>query len=84
MMPREKKTAENETESTKSTSKTKLPKGKTKSDENSKIVLLEKRLHEVETKLHTLVTVIHGDFRRGNLQGPEGLASKLRKAQLLS
>ena len=50
----------------------------------SKLSSIEKRLKETEDKLEALITIMHNDFNRGQLQGPEGLASKLRRAGLLS
>ncbi len=50
---------------------------------STKVADLEKRLNETEQKLNSLINVIHNDLHRGQLQGPEGLASKLRKAGLL-
>ena len=53
------------------------------SEASSKVADLEKRLNETEQKLNSLIMVMHNDLHRGQLQGPEGLASKLRKAGLL-
>jgi len=50
----------------------------------SKISSIEQRLKETEEKLEALITIMHNDLHRGQLQGPEGLAAKLRKAGLLS
>jgi hypothetical protein len=54
------------------------------SEASQKISALEARLDTSEKLLSTLITVIHNDLQRGQLQGPEGLAAKLRKAGLLS
>jgi len=62
---------------------TKPPVPKSVSEAASRVSDLEKRLNETEQKLNNLITVMHNDLHRGQLQGPEGLASKLRKAGLL-
>ena len=45
---------------------------------------IEKRLAETEKRLNELISIIHNDLYRGQKEGPEGLAAKLRKAGLLS
>ena len=97
-MPRAKKTTE--AEAAKPATKPKVTKPKatkarvkaatkptaptTVSAATSKVAALEKRLNETEQKLNSLISVMHNDLHRGQLQGPEGLASKLRKAGLLA
>ena len=65
------------------TPKVTTPTPKSVSEASSKVADLEKRLNETEQKLNSLIMVMHNDLHRGQLQGPEGLASKLRKAGLL-
>ena len=97
-MPRAKKTSEDKTVAAKPATKPKITKSKSKStpkttvskpakstsSPSSKLASIEKRLHETEEKLNSLITIIHNDLQRGQLKGPEGLASKLRRAGLLS
>ena len=92
-MPRAKKTTDAEPvkPSAKAAAKPKAakpkPKAKTPTSTTSaaaKVASLEKRLNETEDKLNSLINIIHNDLDRGQRQGPEGLASKLRKAGLLS
>ena len=45
---------------------------------------LTRRFEETESKLRALIDILHNDLQRGQREGPEGLASKLRKAGLLS
>ena len=56
---------------------------KSTSAANKKVSDIEKRLTETENRLNALISVIHNDLSRGQLHGPEGLASKLKKAGLL-
>ena len=51
--------------------------------DGKKIESLEKRLAETESKLNSLISVIHSDLQRGHTLGPEGLAAKLRKSGLV-
>lgn len=92
-MPRAKKATEKTAEAVtpKAVTKTSAPKAtkpravkKAPTASPSKQVAdLERRLDETEEKLNILISVIHSDLERGQRTGPEGLASKLRKAGLL-
>ena len=66
----------------KSTATTKSAAPKT-TPTSKKIESLEKRLAETESKLNSLISVIHSDLQRGHTLGPEGLAAKLRKSGLV-
>ena len=50
----------------------------------SQVDSISKRLEETEKKLTALIDIIHNDLQRGQKDGPEGLAAKLRKAGLLA
>jgi len=62
----------------------KKPATKRTSPAASQVDSISKRLEETEKKLAALIAIIHNDLQRGQKDGPEGLAAKLRKAGLLS
>lgn len=89
IMPRTKKTTATEKKS--ETPKSSKPVRKVPTITASKkltasqqIAELEKKLDVTEKKLNLLVNILYGNLKKGQLQGPEGLAKELVGSGLLS
>ena len=48
-----------------------------------KLKALEEKLNKTEERLNTLINVLHTEMKNHLERGPEGLASKIRKNDLL-
>ena len=87
-MPRTKKTEKvvstKTTAPKKNTTKTTKTTTSKKPTAAQRIEELEKKLEATEKSLKLLVTILHGNLKKGQPQGPEGLAKILAGAGLLS